>query len=259
LIAAFAAVVANTLTSRADAVRFQQFRSYARYPLNEREDLERAYGPETNAIGVDEWVIRDYFHDRRDGVFLDVGASHYQEGSNTYYLEKSLGWSGLAIDALEEFGSGYAQHRPRTRFVAMFASDRADDTAQLFVPRENQFVASVSQSSTERESGGDKGSARKVPTTTLNRVLETAGLTKIDFLNMDIELSEPKALAGFDIDRYRPELVCIEAQPETRQQILDYFDEHNYRVIGKYLRVDPTNLYFKPIGAAASGAVSAAR
>ena len=103
----------------------------------------------------------------------------------------------------------------------MFASDRADDTAELFVPRENQFVASASQSSTERESGGDKGASRKVPTTTLNRVLEKAGLTKIDFLNMDIELSEPKALAGFDIDRYQPELVCIEAQPETRQQILD--------------------------------------
>jgi hypothetical protein len=98
-----------------------------------------------------------------------------------------------------------------------------------------------------------------VPTTTLNRVLEKAGLTKIDFLNMDIELSEPKALAGFDIDRYRPELVCIEAQPETRQQILDYFAEHNYRLIGKYLRVDPTNLYFKPIGASSSGVVSAAR
>jgi hypothetical protein len=32
----------------------------------------------------------------------------------------------------------------------------------------------------------------------------------------------------------------------VRQQILDYFDEAGYRLIGKYLRMDPNNLYFKP-------------
>ena len=62
---------------------------------------------------------------------------------------------------------------------------------------------------------------------------------------MDIELSEPKALAGFDVGRYRPQLVCIEAQPETRQQILNYFMRHGYIVIGKYLRADPRTLYFQ--------------
>jgi FkbM family methyltransferase len=246
LISGFVALLTHVSTFSRDLRTFENFWMLARYPLEERGQLEKAYGPHTNAIGVDEWVIRDYFQDRRDGVFLDVGASHYQEGSNTYYLEHHLGWSGIAIEAMQEFGAGYAQHRPRTRFVAMFASDRADDTAQLFVSSSNQFVASVSQASVERETAGGQGVARSVPTTTLNRVLEQAGITKIDLLNMDIELSEPKALAGFDVGRYRPELVCIEAQPETRQQILDYFDEHGYQLVGKYLRVDPTNLYFRP-------------
>ncbi len=246
LIALFVAVLTYTLTFRRDIGYYKRFAAYAGYPMSERRLLEKTYGPHTNAIGVDEWVIREFFQDRRGGVFLDVGASHYQEGSNTYYLEHHLDWSGIAIDAMQEFAAGYAQHRPRTRFVAMFASDRADDTAQLFVSASNQFVASVSQASVERETAGGQGVARSVPTTTLNRVLEQAGVTKIDLLNMDIELSEPKALAGFDIGRYRPELVCIEAQPETRQQILDYFDEHGYQLVGKYLRVDPTNLYFRP-------------
>ena len=249
LIALFVAVTTYLVTSAYDARHLERLWSYARYPLSERELLEKTYGPHTNAMGVDEWVIRDYFQDRRGGVFLDVGASHYRAGSNTYYLENSLGWSGVAIDALEEFAAGYAQHRPRTRFVAMFASDKADATTQLFVPAENQFVASASQASTARESGGDPGTSRKVPTTTLNRVLEQAGITKIDLLNMDIELSEPAALAGFDVERYRPDLACVEAHGETRQQILDYFAAHHYQLIGKYLRVDPTNLYFRPADA----------
>ena len=68
-----------------------------------------------------------------------------------------------------------------------------------------------------------------------------AGISRLDFMSMDIELSEPKALAGFDIDRFSPSLVCVEANPEVRQQILDYFARHHYTVIGKYLRADPKN------------------
>ena len=64
---------------------------------------------------------------------------------------------------------------------------------------------------------------------------------------MDIELSEPKALAGFTIERFKPELVCIEAHPEVRQQILDYFARHQYVVVAKYLRADDKNLYFTPL------------
>jgi hypothetical protein len=66
---------------------------------------------------------------------------------------------------------------------------------------------------------------------------------------MDIELSEPKALAGFDIDRFKPALVCIEAHPDVRQRILNDFHAHDYVVVGKYLRMDVTNLYFEPAGA----------
>ena len=114
---------------------------------------------------------------------------------------------------------------------------------QFFVPKDNLLVASSSRISRCR---GSAGTARDVPTTTLNTVLDQAGLKRIDFLSMDIELAEPKALAGFDIDRFQPALVCIEAHAEVRQQILDYFAAHGYAVVGKYLRVDPYNLYFEP-------------
>jgi hypothetical protein len=64
-------------------------------------------------------------------------------------------------------------------------------------------------------------------------------------------LSGGKTLKGFNIERFRPALVCIEAHPEVRQQILDYFSHHNYVVVGKYLRADLASLYFSPAGSAA--------
>ena len=212
----------------------------------ELSPIHAKYGPNRYSRNVEEWLIRDYFQDRRHGVFLDVGAYHYRDESNTYYLETELGWSGVAVDALEEFAADYRTHRPRTRFFALFVSDVTGSTARLYVPEANKLVASADLEFTKRE--GAPGVAEEVPTTTLNTVLEQVGLTRIDFLSMDIELSEPKALAGFDIDRYQPVLVCIEAHPDVRQQILDYFVQHRYTVVGKYLRADPKNLYFKPLG-----------
>jgi hypothetical protein len=84
----------------------------------------------------------------------------------------------------------------------------------------------------------------KVPTTTLNKLLDQNGVTRIDFLNMDIEGHEPPALAGFDIDRFKPELVCIEAKPENREKIMKYFTDHRYRRLKRYIPYDEVNYYF---------------
>jgi len=223
----------------------------ALFVVRSREELAplvATFGPSHYSRYVEEWIVRDYFGDRRDGIFLDVGAHHFRDESNTYYLETALGWTGLAVDAIPEFGPDYVTHRPRTRFVAMFATDHGGDMVTLFEPDKAKRIASMSQEFTARK--GEQGTPRQVPTATLNQLLEEARLEKIDFLSMDIELSEPKALAGFDIDRYRPHLVCIEVHPEVRQQILDYFAEHRYVLVGKYLRIDPTNVYFKPMNPA---------
>ena len=56
------------------------------------------------------------------------------------------------------------------------------------------------------------------------------------------------ALAGFDIDRFKPELVCIEAHSskEIETFIRDYFESHGYELIEEYLPHDYVNWYFRP-------------
>jgi FkbM family methyltransferase len=249
LVIAFAIAVSVFATNAFWVGELREKSYFFRHPEAELGPIFRAYGPKKNTRGVEEWLIRDFFKDSRGGVFLDVGAGHYQIHSNTYFLERELGWSGVGVDALQEFAADYHAHRPRTTFVAMFASDVTDRSIPLFVPDTPlKEVASSSYEFTKRE--GTPGKPRQVPTTTLNDVLEQLGVSRVDFMSMDIELSEPAALRGFDMKRYRPRLVCIESHVDVRQQILDYFHEHDYVVVGKYLRVDPMNLYFTPRGRA---------
>jgi len=211
----------------------------------ESRPLEQRYGPSKYSLNEEEWIIRDFFNDRRNGVFVDVGANDYQKFSNTYYLETVLGWSGIAIDALREFEENYKIHRPRTRFRTFFISDRSDDQATIYVLKGQTLRTSATKEFTQRL--GNDLSEVSVPTITLNDLLAVEGISSFDFLSMDIELAEPQALAGFDIERFHPSLVCIEAHLEVRQQILDYFARHRYVVLGKYLRADRENLYFTPL------------
>ncbi len=86
--------------------------------------------------------------------------------------------------------------------------------------------------------------ARNVPTITLDELLEREQVARIDFLSMDIEGGEAKALAGFDIERYRPELVCIEVAPEHDVVVESYFSERGYARIEKYRKYDHVNRYY---------------
>jgi FkbM family methyltransferase len=176
---------------------------------------------------------------------VDVGANHYREHSNTYYLETQLGWSGLAIEPQTKYAADYAQYRPKTRFVPLFVSDVSDQQATLYVPSDDR-VASSDRRFAESSSGGTIESV-STNTATLDDILGASGISNIDFLSMDIELHEPQALKGFSIERFRPRLVCIEGHAAVRQQILDYFTHHRYVMVSRYLRADTANLWFAPL------------
>jgi FkbM family methyltransferase len=210
----------------------------------ELRPLEERFGPGHNSRFGEEWMIRDFFGDQRDGIFVDVGANHYQRESNTYFLETALGWSGLAIEPQSKFAADYQSHRPKTTFVPLFVSDTSNRETVMYVPTYD-LIASADKAFVESEGGTDVKQL-KVNTTTLDDILDRNGIVRIDFLSMDIELHEPAALKGFSIGRFQPRLVCVEGHAPVRQQVLDYFAAHGYVVVGKYLRADNMNLWFAP-------------
>jgi len=217
---------------------------------SEAEMLAQTYGPSRYSEHVEEWILKDFFKDRRGGVFVEVGANHHQRASNTYYLESVMGWSGIAIEPQVKFAAGYREHRPRTKFVPLFISDVSNRPTTLYVT-ENDSVASSVREFTEAW-----GEVTPTPTTTstLDDVLDGLEIERIDFLSIDIELAEPQALAGFSIGRFAPALVAIEAHPPVRQQILDYFARNHYVPIGRYWRADAHNFWFAPLEHSGDGA-----
>ena len=193
-------------------------------------------------------VIRHFFRDRRNGFFVDIGCFEPKKFSTTYYLEEHLGWSGIAVDALKELAPLWQEQRPRSKFFSYVVTDRSGETVTFW-----EFGGI---SSTERENietweklkGQDfKEKPVPRPTITMNDLLEREGVEKIDFLSMDINGTEPTALAVFDIQRYRPELVHIEVHKRNREKLMKYFVDNGYERIDEYLPYELVNWYFKPV------------
>jgi FkbM family methyltransferase len=186
----------------------------------------------------EELIVRDFFQDKRGGVFLDVGCSTPIANSTTYYLEKHLGWTGIAVDALSHYGRAWEKTRPHSDFFAFAVTDKSGETV-TFYQAEVPGVSSLSADTFWDSSR----TPIEVPTITLTKLLDDNGVSKIDFLSLDIEGAETIALNGFDIDRFAPELVAIETgvTDENDRASHSYLHEHGYEKLERYRRYDHVN------------------
>jgi FkbM family methyltransferase len=207
-------------------------------------------GKKLYSYNNEELLIREFFNDRGAGFFLDVGAGHYKRSSTTFYLEEQLGWSGVAVDALAEYAPDYLKYRPRTKFVSYLVTDKSRGVQKFYKATAYPVVSAPSRKEAEiaakRYSGDGSTVELEVPSITLTELLDQLGIKKIDFISIDIEGHEMAGLNGFDIDRFRPELVCVEARAELRNDIPKYFSDHHYVRINRFLPYDPFNWYFTP-------------
>ena len=200
------------------------------------------------SIFNEELIIRDFFQDRRGGFYLDVGCAGPVKESNTYYVEKHLGWTGIGVDALEEFAPEWAKMRPNSRFLRHLVSNRSGGT-EKFYKSYGRGISSTNQDWARGKAFGEDFPTEEIQakTISLDDLLDREGVTKIDLLSMDIEGHESKALAGFDIERFKPELVVIEKQlgAAKHRSVAEYFARHGYVRIEKYIPFDSVNDYYQ--------------
>ena len=193
----------------------------------------------------EELIIRDFFSDRKGGFYVDVGCAWPIKANNTYYLEKHLGWTGIGIDALDDYAVGWKEKRPNSKFFCFLVTNRSGGIGTFF-KSENIGLSSADNlwASGVYFAMPLKSEKIEIPMITLNALLDREGIKKIDLLSMDIEGNELKALAGFDVERFSPDLIAIESRKKNRAPIRRYFNRHGYEQIQRYVPFDCLNLYF---------------
>lgn len=149
-------------------------------------------------------LVQEFFGDRV-GFFVDVGANDPFKDSQSWHLER-LGWGGLLIEPLPDAAERLRQSRRAIVVeVACTSPERANRSAVLRVA--GPFS---SLESDLRVVGAQAQSEIEVPTRTLDDVLRTHAVDRVDFVSIDVEGHELEVLRGFSVERYRPALILIE-------------------------------------------------
>lgn len=145
------------------------------------------------------------------GVFVDIGAGHPVDYSNTYHFERN-GWVGLLVEANAERIDDL--RRKRSQPVDHAAVCERDGVAEFWIS------SSIDRSSLDSYwSGG--GIVTTVPVARLETILARHGIGIIDLLSLDVEGSEIAAWRSMDFHKHSPRSVIIEHKLIGKKPILD--------------------------------------
>lgn len=146
--------------------------------------------------GEDRWLALNVpLPDR--GVFIEVGASHSIDNSNTYWLEE-LGWTGLLIEADERNIVELSAARSSPVLHCAAANHDGDLT---FVQHSNRTWSGARRQESD-------GQLVTVPARRLDSICQERGITSIDVLSVDTEGTEVDVLDG--LGTLRPSIIIAE-------------------------------------------------
>lgn len=152
------------------------------------------------------------------GVFLEVGANDGYSQSNTYYLERARGWSGILIEPLPSLYERCRRLRKASTCVqaACVAEDIPGATIDL-IDLDLMSVTLGQQDVSEERArlGARRGATVKVPARSLSSVIDGTRYARIDFMSIDVEGAELPLLSGLDLARHAPSWLLIETDHPT--------------------------------------------
>jgi FkbM family methyltransferase len=149
----------------------------------------------------------------RNGFFVEAGANDGYQQSNTYYLERFKGWSGILIEPIPELYRQCVRERPKSTVVncALVAEGGPTEVTMRY----RHLTSVVSPKLQVAGEGGadpswDREYEARVPARTLSSVLKECGADAIDLLSLDVEGYEVEVLRGLDLDRHAPRFIVVE-------------------------------------------------
>jgi FkbM family methyltransferase len=155
---------------------------------------------------VENRLKEEFFGRSATGFYVDVGANHPHDGSQTWHLEQ-LGWSGVLIEPQPDLAELLRERRhAKVYAVACSSPANAGKTMTLYLAgiqtslKPDFFVPDMV-----------RAGECEVPVTTLDEILTDAKAPiPIDFVSIDVETHEVEVLKGFDLAKWRPRLIFIE-------------------------------------------------
>ncbi len=184
------------------------------------------------AMDNEDTAVLNYFKDKKNGFYVDVGCYHPIHRNNTYLLHKQ-NWSGINIDTSQFSIDLFNYMRPKDLNYSCAISNK-NESIKLFYQKEiSQLSTTESVQAKTVFQGNIK--EKEIQAFTLDEILNRDKYkdTKIDFLDIDVEGADFKVLEGLSFEKFKPKLICVEIHDKEVKQskIYNFLTNKNYELI----------------------------
>lgn len=174
----------------------------------------------------------------KEVTYLDLGANHARDLSNTYYFYQH-GASGVLVEANPNLIPELKLLRPRDTILNNCVSDNDDETIEFYL-MSGDGLSTVSRESVEHAMEVNDSlevfETVKIKTISVNRIMERYFTETPLFLNVDIEGCEMEVLRSIDFDKYRPLVIVAEVIPyeaglvigKKNAELIEYLQSKGY-------------------------------
>lgn len=175
--------------------------------------------------GEDECLYLNYFKDKKNGSYIELGALDGVLYSNTKYFEDIHNWTGILIEPHPLKFNLLKDNRPNNYLFNNFVSNSSDDIPFLYFEDGLSQVSGCSHTLSNHhyeryfnnpEFNYIKQDTIYIKPKSLTEIVKSTGLTHIDFLSLDVEGHEYEVLMSYDF-KVPIDVILIETlgvQPE---------------------------------------------
>jgi FkbM family methyltransferase len=168
--------------------------------------------------GQDKYLIENIFQDKKNGIFVDVGAYDGITYSNTYYLEKEKGWSGICIEPNPNVFESLVRNRklPCLSCGVCNFSGRTDFTLikgyseMLSGITKTYNLAHPKRIDWEIDNMGGNKESIQIEVKPLEHIFRENNISYIDYISIDTEGSEEQILKSINFNDVYIDVISVE-------------------------------------------------
>jgi FkbM family methyltransferase len=194
--------------------------------------LTKGIKPEGQLL-QDLWVVSQ--HGTKPGFFLDIGAGHPIQISNTWVLQSQFDWSGIVVEPNPDFSILHEQIRKSEKVQTLKLAVTPTRQPHMRYQNDGEYSGNPDNFPGElhhaRSLHRSELSIDLVPAITVREILDARNISQIDYLNIDIEGGEVEILKSFPFDYCRVGLITVEHnyRHSDIKAVDDFLTEMNFR------------------------------
>jgi FkbM family methyltransferase len=172
---------------------------------------------------------------KKNGIYIECGASDGITYSNSFLLEQKYGWTGLLVEPIQDQFDALVRYRKNSICAKYILTSSEDSGKKINIVNAgpesiiiDEQIENLSMTNTERMSLLDSQKMIKgeesVKSISISELLDKYNIKEVDIFFLDVEGSEISVLNGLDTKKHKIKNIVVETGS------IDSFKDYMYTI-----------------------------